>query len=89
MKRRNKGIPPNTAAKHAVRNAASVASAIAACPPADIVERLRALAAAVVPSLSELLHAGADEIERLRKGESICIRCGQRQAAATDDHPKF
>lgn len=35
MKRRNKGIPPNTAAKHAVRNAAGVARAIAACPPAS------------------------------------------------------
>lgn len=34
MKRRNKGIPPNTAAKHAVRNAAGVARAIATCPPA-------------------------------------------------------
>lgn len=34
MKRRNKGIPANMAARHAVREAGTIASAIAACPPA-------------------------------------------------------
>ncbi len=37
--------------------------------------------AVVADDISPKLKEAADEIERLRKGESICIKCGQRQHA--------
>jgi hypothetical protein len=52
----------------------------------DIVERLRSrveVATASRPPRRRqdlpLMSEAADEIERLRRGECICIRCGQRQ----------
>lgn len=91
MKRRNKGWPANVSgAKHATFNVAAIDRALSSGRPSDVVDLLRRDADATSSGPAAILwRQAADEIERLRKGECICIRCGQRQDAATDDHPKF
>jgi hypothetical protein len=85
VKRDKKGWPARASDRHSTFNVAAIDRALSNTDPSapDVVDRLRTMRALPGQSLAEVMYEAADEIERLRKGECICLRCGQNQKTGT------